>query len=419
MLSPTYERTFWFYEKANLELIRRPINEFDWIRALSNVSIDKKVCYFTETLLNIIHNFIPPEIIVWENRDLPWMNNKIKKLINEKNLAYKSKNLAYKSYCRFNRDVFLFEKFKFLQNQLNVSIENSKQTYYSKLAGKLANPATSSKTYWSILKTFLNNKKIPCIPPLFHENKFITNFKEKAELFNTFFANQCTLLNNSSVLPNNLAKLTNKSLDTVNFSTDDISKIINNLDPNKAHGHDMLSIRMIKLCGNSICKPLSIIFNDCLKEGKFPSDWKKAHVVPVHKKGDKQCLKNYRPISLLPICSKIFERLIYNELFTFFTDNNLISPNQSGFRPGDSCVNQLIAITHEIYKSFDDGLEVRGVFLDISKAFDKVWHEGLLLKLSLNGISGNLVKLLVVNCRNFLYCHPERILTQGFLKVLF
>ena len=110
-------------------------------------------------------------------------------------------------------------------------------------------------------------------------------------------------------MPSNLAKLTNKSLDTVNFTTDDISKIISNLDPNKAHGHDMVSIRMIKLCGNSLCKPLAIIFNDCLKEGKFPSNWKKAHVVPVHKNGDKQCLKNYRPISLLPICSKIFERL--------------------------------------------------------------------------------------------------------------
>ena len=108
------------------------------------------------------------------------MNSEIKNLINEK-------NLAYKSYCRFNRDVFLFEKFKFLQNQLSVSIENSKQTYYSKLSRKLANPATSSKTYWFIVKTFLNNKKISCIPPLFHENKFITNFKEKAELFNTFF----------------------------------------------------------------------------------------------------------------------------------------------------------------------------------------------------------------------------------------
>ena len=113
---------------------------------------------------------------------------------------------------------------------------------------------------------------------------------------------------------------------------------------------------------------------------------KKAHVVPVHKKGDTQSLKNYRPISLLPTCSKAFEHLIYNEFFTFFTDNNLISPNQSGFRPGDSCVNQLIAVTHEIYKSFDDRLEVRGDFSDISKALDKVWHEGLLLKLSLDGI---------------------------------
>ena len=127
------------------------------------------------------------------------MDGEIKNLINEK-------NPAYKSYGRFNRDVFLFEKFKFPQNQLNVSIENFKETYYSKLASKLANPATSLKTYWSILKTFLNNKKIPCIPPLFHENEFIIHFKEKDKLFNTFFANQCTLLNNSSVLPINLAK---------------------------------------------------------------------------------------------------------------------------------------------------------------------------------------------------------------------
>ena len=101
-------------------------------------------------------------------------------------------------------------------------------------------------------------------------------------------------------------------------------------------------------------------------------------MVPVQKKSEKQILKNYRPVSLLPICGKVFERLIYNSLFEYFIENDLISPNQSGFKPGDPWTNQLVSITHEIYQSFDDGFEVRGVFLDISKAFDKVWDNGLI-----------------------------------------
>ena len=140
---------------------------------------------------------------------------------------------------------------------------------------------------------------------------------------------------------------------------------------------------MLKICGLSICGSLELILKEALSTGLFPSNWKKGNIVPIHKKGDKQILKNYRPVSLLPICGKIFERLIFNELFNFLLENNLISPNQSGFKPGDSCINQLLSITHEIYNSFDEGLEVRSVFLDISKAFDKVWHKGLLFKLSL------------------------------------
>ena len=107
-------------------------------------------------------------------------------------------------------------------------------------------------------------------------------------------------------------------------------------------------------------------------KGRFPNEWKKANDVPVHKKNDKRLLKNYRPISLLPICGKVLERLLYNSMFEFFIQNDLITPNQFGFKIGDSCINQLISITHEICKSFNDGYEVRGVFLDISKAFDKV-----------------------------------------------
>ena len=112
-------------------------------------------------------------------------------------------------------------------------------------------------------------------------------------------------------------------------------------------------------------------------------------------------LKNYCPISLLPICGKIFGKLSFNVMLKFFIENELISPNQSGLKPGDSCINQLY---HEIYRSFDDGFEV---FLDISKAFDKVWHKGLVFKWKQNGISGHLL--------NFL-CDPLRNRKQKVLK---
>ena len=104
-------------------------------------------------------------------------------------------------------------------------------------------------------------------------------------------------------------KKTHESLSTIHFSTDDILKIIRNLDLNKAHAHDMITIRMIKLCEISICRPLKLIFQSCLESEKFPTEWKKANVVPVHKKCDKQILKNYRTISLLPTAGKVFERL--------------------------------------------------------------------------------------------------------------
>ena len=102
----------------------------------------------------------------------------------------------------------------------------------------LNNTQKSSKNYWSLLKIFLNNKKIPLIPPLFHENRFITDFKEKAELFNSFLFNQCSLLTNCSKLPTNLGYLTDKRLRTINFTVGHMEEIIVSFNPNKAHDYD-------------------------------------------------------------------------------------------------------------------------------------------------------------------------------------
>ena len=105
-------------------------------------------------------------------------------------------------------------------------------------------------------------------------------------MFNNFFADHCSILRNKSELPGTLSKKKKmrESLTTIDFSNNDIVKIIRNLDPNKAHGHDMISIRMVKICDDSICKPLKLIFQSCLESGKFPSEWKKANLVPIHKR---------------------------------------------------------------------------------------------------------------------------------------
>ena len=122
--------------------------------------------------------------------------------------------------------------------------------------------------------------------------------------------------------------------------------MIQNLDLNKAHGHDQISIRMLK---NPIIWERTHPQTSIKSNLQRLRDWKRGNVVPVFKKGDKQILKNYRPIWLLSVCGKIFEKLIFNEMFKFFIENDLISPNQSGFKPGDSCINQLLSITF-VYK---------------------------------------------------------------------
>ena len=117
--------------------------------------------------------------------------------------------------------------------------------------------------------------------------------------------------------------------------------------------------------------------------------WRKEN---SYKKGDKQCLKYCRPVLLTPICGKILEENFFGK--KFFSKIKLVATNKSGFKTVDSCINQILSITHDIWKSFDEGYAVRGVFLDISKAFDKIQHEGIIFKFKQNGISRNLLELL-------------------------
>ena len=167
---PSYLREIWHYKDPNTELIKRTISRLNWQRAFLNTTADEKVGIFTKTVFNIISNFIPHETILCNNKGPPWFNKKIRTSIKEKNTAF--------NRCRNNSsNLELKRHLKFLQENSNTSTES-----YNRIANKLSNTQKNSRNYWSLMKIFLNNKKIPLIPHLYYENRFITYFKEKAEL---------------------------------------------------------------------------------------------------------------------------------------------------------------------------------------------------------------------------------------------
>ena len=402
-IPPPYMRHVWHYNKANVDLIRRAIDLFNWEQAFQNFDVNKQVEIFNSTLLNIFRNFVPNENIIIDEKDLPWITEAIKYKVSQLNKLYD----YFISNGKQNID---YQRVLEATNNLNHTINFSKSEYYRRLSLKLSNTKTSPKAYWTILKSIFSNKKIPKIPPLFVNNNVISDFKEKASLFNFHFAKQCSKLINNSALPDQIIPSV-FSFSSIDLNEDNLLSLIRSLNVSKSHGHDRISIRMIKMCDKSILKPLMIIFRNCLNDGIFPMSWKKANITPIHKKGDKYIISNYRPISVLPICGKLFEKIIFLDLYNFLSSNEILNINQSGFRSGDSCTNQLSLITHEILKAFDSNptLEVRGVFLDISKAFDKVWHEGLVWKLKSNGIHGKALRIL----QNFLNDRYQRVVLNG------
>ena len=367
----------------------------------NNHSCDDMVSIFTYTFLCIIEKFVPHKLVTFNDRDAPWITPEVKCAINRNKRVYKKwLNDGKKTNC--------FEYVQNIKKETASVIRDAKKRHIDKISTKLCDPNSGQKEFWKAFRRVVNKKKVTNIPPLIENYVFVTNFKAKANIFNTYFADQCQPFQSDLTLPPFVVK-TNNSIPNIQFPTEVISQIIRQLNQKKSHGCDNISIRMLQLCPEEIALPMKMIFDKILSSGVFPSAWKLANIQPVHKKSSRQNKSNYRPISLLPICSKVFEKIIFDNLYKFLMDENLLSPLQSGFRPGDSTINQLLSITTEIYEAFENHDEVRAAFLDISKAFDKVWHRGLLFKLKQNGISGNVFRFL----ESYLSDRKQRVVLNG------
>ena len=199
--------------------------------------------------------------------------------------------------------------------------------------------------------------------------------KEKADVLNKYFCSITNLVDENKTLPD-FDDRGGKVLETIWVREEEIIDIISILDSNKATGADKIGNKMVLSIRNEIVKPLWLLVSKSLRLKKYPRSWKIAHVIPLFKNGDKSLPSNYRPVSLLSCVSKIFEKIVFKNIFYHLHKNKLLCKFQSGFIPVLSITHQLLEIYHTILTALDSKFFTSITFADVSKAFDPVWIGG-------------------------------------------
>ena len=221
------------------------------------------------------------------------------------------------------------------------------------------------------------------------DSRSATSDTGKAELFNTFFHSVFT--SSSFSIPNaSTLSLPSSCICTSRFSESEVFEALSTLDPTKSNGCDGIGPKLLKHCALALYIPLHHLFSVSLSKQHIPNEWKCHSITPIFKSGDKSLVKNYRPISLLCIVSKVLEHLIYNRVSKFLTDNNILCHRQFGFRKHHSTTQQLLIFLTNVLNALNNHPKCDIIYLDFKKAFDSVPHQELLLKLWKVGVVGSL-----------------------------
>ena len=223
---------------------------------------------------------------------------------------------------------------------------------------------------------------------------FKIHLRTKREILNNQFSSVFTT-DSPSDFPDHTPFKNNKKypdIEDIHISVDGVEKLLNDLNPHKSMGPDGLHPKVLRQLSSTIAPILQLIFQTSVKTGQVPSDWKKANVCPIFKKGERYDPANYRPVSLTCTCSKLLEHTITKHLLLHLNRNNILNNKQHGFRSGRSTETQLVAFTQDVLQNLRSGQQTDVVIMDFAKAFDKVSHWRLAIKLRKYGVTGSVNK---------------------------
>lgn len=392
--NPFYKLNFF---KANYELINSEIEKVNWDNEFFKLNVEQSTIVFYNIINGIISKFISKKNI---NYKFPvWYSAQTKALLKEKSKLHK----RWKKY----KNILDYQEFSSVRKQVKLSIKIDFKKYVNRIESDVV---SNVKNFWSFVS---NRRRCKTVPKFIQsQDKVYSADVDIANAFAQYFGS----VFEPSTISSSVRPVASVNALVINVITDaEVKKQLNELNINKGAGPDGLPPIFLKSCVDSIYYPLLIIFNKSLSEGIFPSVWKRAQVVPILKGGNKNTVSNYRPISMLSVPGKVFEAIVTNELF--FKTKHLISEHQHGFFRGRSVATNLISFVQSTIDSMSNRKQVDAVYTDFSKAFDKIHHNTLLVKLENIGVHGSLLRWVTSYVQNRSQCVKINNVTSSYINI--
>ena len=379
-----FHRIAYDYSRADWDGLHDHLRDVPWedIFKLGASAAASEFCEWMQVGIDV---YIPHRKYQVKSHSSPWFSAACAAAIVHRNHFF----------CLYQREKSSNSKVKFRQasNRCKRVLEAAKLAYANKTKESITSQKLGSRDFWQIANSVLN-KGESAIPPLFNGPEVLSSASDKAKLFAENFSLNSNLDDSGVSLPV-FPSRTNLKLHNISITPKMVRKVVMNPDLSKASGLDCIPVVVLKNCAPELSYILAELFNKCPKVSCFPDCWKVSSVVPVFKNvGERSTAKNYRPVSLLSVVSKVFEKLVNNRIVDHLEKCGLFSDFQYGFRSCRSTADLQTVVSCRIARAFNRSGATRAVALDISKAFDRVWHAGLLHKLKSYGISGQIFTLI-------------------------
>ena len=372
------------YKKADFESLRRELRDAkdEFVTMSQTSTVEDMWNQFRSLTSSLMKKHIPTKLLRGKKINKPWINKKIKSL-----MRCRDKLFRRMKKTKNEKDI---RKYKDCKKAVQKQERQSYWTYINNIIEEGdpdSDQQPKQKRFWTYIKSL--RKDSTGVAPLKDNGRLFNTARDKADILSRQYQSVYTKEDQNCPVPEPEGT-PYPSMDDFTVTIEGVEKLLHKSNPSKASGPDMIPARLLKECSTDLAPILATIFNKSLQTGQVPSDWKKANVSAIFKKGQRYDPANYRPVSLTCLCCKLLEHVIVSNIMKHVDQQKILTNCQHGFRARRSCETQLVTLVHDLTSAMDKKTQTDMVILDFSKAFDLVPHRRLLRKLHHYGIRGHL-----------------------------